>query len=175
MAKVEFSELIHRAHNIFSWSLIVLYSALCNYDRMRANITSPHHFTVWGHTNCHTTSLHAAPCHVMWFSNSIKHPVFVQMTGNLYQRHYPSRVVPFDFYHLIVVLFCIGLSIGVTIAVGVLLYFQVCIFIIKDNFCFSGLSNCILLVLFWILWLLLLFVISHHGSMQYSMLCTVRT
>ena len=40
----------------------------------------------------------------------------------MFQR---NAVVSFTFYHMILVLFCIGLSLGVTIAVGILLYYQV--------------------------------------------------
>lgn len=54
--------------------------------------------------------------------------IVFQETGTLYQKRYP-RVFPFGFNHLLAVLFCIGLSLGVTIAVGILLYFQVCIFL----------------------------------------------
>lgn len=54
-------------------------------------------------------------------------PLYPQLSGGLYQRVVFQRnaVVPFRFYHLIAVLFCIGLSVGVTIAVGLLLYYQV--------------------------------------------------
>ena len=53
------------------------------------------------------------------------HPT--QISGSLYQRVIFQRnaVVPFTFYHLVTVLFCIGLSVGVTIAVGLLLFYQV--------------------------------------------------
>ena len=49
------------------------------------------------------------------------------MSGNIYRRITFQRnaVVSFTFYHMILVLFCIGLSLGVTIAVGILLYYQV--------------------------------------------------
>ena len=49
------------------------------------------------------------------------------MSGNIYRRIMFQRnaVVSFTFYHMILVLFCIGLSLGVTIAVGILLYYQV--------------------------------------------------
>ena len=40
----------------------------------------------------------------------------------MFQR---NAVVSFTFYHLVIVFFCIGLSVGVTIAVGLLLYYQV--------------------------------------------------
>lgn len=52
---------------------------------------------------------------------------FYLLSGGLYQRVVFQRnaVVPFRFYHLIAVLFCIGLSVGVTIAVGLLLYYQI--------------------------------------------------
>ena len=36
-----------------------------------------------------------------------------------------EQLVPFGFYHLLGTIFCIGLDIGVTIAVGILLYYQV--------------------------------------------------
>ena len=38
-----------------------------------------------------------------------------------------EQLVPFGFYHLLGTIFCIGLDAGVTIAVGVLLYYQVCL------------------------------------------------
>ena len=49
------------------------------------------------------------------------------MSGNIYQRALFQRnaVVFFTFRHILVVLVCIGLSAGVTIAVGLLLYYQV--------------------------------------------------
>lgn len=49
------------------------------------------------------------------------------MSGSYYRRVVFQRtaVVSFTFYHMILVLFCIGLSLGVTIAVGILLYYQV--------------------------------------------------
>ena len=62
------------------------------------------------------------------------------MSGSLYQRIVFQRnaVVSFTFYHVILVLFCIGLSLGVTIAVGILLYYQVqidsCINYIQSKF-----------------------------------------
>jgi len=40
----------------------------------------------------------------------------------MFQR---NAVVSFTFYHLVIVFFCIGLSVGVTIAVGLLLYYQI--------------------------------------------------
>lgn len=52
---------------------------------------------------------------------------FYFMSGNIYQRALFQRnaVVFFTFRHILVVLVCIGLSAGVTIAVGLLLYYQV--------------------------------------------------
>ncbi|XP_020612060.1 palmitoyltransferase ZDHHC6-like [Orbicella faveolata] len=52
---------------------------------------------------------------------------FYLMSGSPYRRIVFQRnaVVSFTFYHVILVLFCIGLSLGVTIAVGILLYYQV--------------------------------------------------
>lgn len=52
---------------------------------------------------------------------------FYLMSGSYYRRVVFQRnaVVSFTFYHMILVLFCIGLSLGVTIAVGILLYYQV--------------------------------------------------
>ena len=49
------------------------------------------------------------------------------MPGNVYRRALFQRtaVVCFTFRNLIVVLFCIGLSVGVTIAILILLYYQV--------------------------------------------------
>lgn len=49
------------------------------------------------------------------------------MPGNFYRRALFQRtaVVSFTFSNLIVVLFCIGLSVGVTIAILILLYYQV--------------------------------------------------
>lgn len=49
------------------------------------------------------------------------------MPGNVYRRALFQRtaVVSFTFSNLIVVLFCIGLSVGVTIAILILLYYQV--------------------------------------------------
>lgn len=49
------------------------------------------------------------------------------MSGSPYRRIVFQRnaVVSFTLYHVILVLFCIGLSLGVTIAVGILLYYQV--------------------------------------------------
>ena len=51
----------------------------------------------------------------------------LQLSGSVYQRVMFQRnaVVSFTVYHLVFVLFCIGLSVGVTIAVGLLLYYQV--------------------------------------------------
>ena len=40
-----------------------------------------------------------------------------------------EQLVPFGFYHLLGTIFCIGLDAGVTIAVGVLLYYQVCLIV----------------------------------------------
>lgn len=42
-----------------------------------------------------------------------------------YRRMMEEQLVPFGFYHLLGTIFCIGLDIGVTIAVGILLYYQV--------------------------------------------------
>ncbi|XP_029204999.2 palmitoyltransferase ZDHHC6-like isoform X2 [Acropora millepora] len=52
---------------------------------------------------------------------------FYVMPGNFYRRALFQRtaVVSFTFSNLIVVLFCIGLSVGVTIAILILLYYQV--------------------------------------------------
>lgn len=58
------------------------------------------------------------------------------MPGNVYRRALFQRtaVVSFTFSNLIVVLFCIGLSVGVTIAILILLYYQV-------QFIISGSTN----------------------------------
>ena len=45
----------------------------------------------------------------------------------VYRRVMEQQLVPFGFYHLLGTIFCIGLDIGVTIAVAVLLYYQVCL------------------------------------------------
>ena len=43
----------------------------------------------------------------------------------VYRRVMEQQLVPFGFYHLLGTIFCIGLDVGVTIAVAVLLYYQV--------------------------------------------------
>lgn len=52
---------------------------------------------------------------------------FYLLSGGVYQRVMFQRnaVVSFTVYHLVFVLFCIGLSVGVTIAVGFLLCYQI--------------------------------------------------
>ncbi|XP_032218931.2 palmitoyltransferase ZDHHC6 isoform X2 [Nematostella vectensis] len=52
--------------------------------------------------------------------------LYNEIAGNThFEIHSSQRLLPFDVYHLIFVTFCIGLSIGVTVAVGLLLYYQV--------------------------------------------------
>lgn len=67
---------------------------------------------------------------IIWFvADVLNHHLyqFTQMPGNFYRRALFQRtaVVSFTFSNLIVVLFCIGLSVGVTIAILILLYYQV--------------------------------------------------
>lgn len=65
---------------------------------------------------------------IIWFCWCNHHLYqFTQMPGNFYRRALFQRtaVVSFTFSNLIVVLFCIGLSVGVTIAILILLYYQV--------------------------------------------------
>lgn len=42
-----------------------------------------------------------------------------------YRQFLYAQLVPFEFYHLLGIVFCIGLDIGVTIAVALLLFYQV--------------------------------------------------
>ena len=50
--------------------------------------------------------------------------IFTVVNPIAYRRIMEQQLVPFGFYHLLGTIFCIGLDIGVTIAVGVLLYYQ---------------------------------------------------
>ena len=43
----------------------------------------------------------------------------------VYRKVMEQQLVSFGFYHLLGTIFCIGLDIGVTVAVGILLYYQV--------------------------------------------------
>lgn len=46
-------------------------------------------------------------------------------SGTLYPRMHTRKQLPFGVYHLMAALFSVGLAVGVTIAVGLLLYYQV--------------------------------------------------
>lgn len=48
-----------------------------------------------------------------------------QVNPLVYREIMERQLVPFGFYHLLGVVFCVGLNLGVIIAVGILLYYQV--------------------------------------------------
>ncbi|XP_028405948.1 palmitoyltransferase ZDHHC6-like isoform X2 [Dendronephthya gigantea] len=50
--------------------------------------------------------------------------IFSIVNPIVYRRIMEHQLVPFGFYHLLGIVFCIGLDIGVTVAVGILLYYQ---------------------------------------------------
>ncbi|XP_046856350.1 palmitoyltransferase ZDHHC6-like [Xenia sp. Carnegie-2017] len=51
--------------------------------------------------------------------------VFTMVNPMAYRRFLYAQLVPFEFYHLLGIVFCIGLDIGVTIAVALLLFYQI--------------------------------------------------